>query len=292
MAETVLRVEGVCQWFTLQKRRFDAVCDVSFDIAAGEFFGIVGESGSGKSTLARTIAQALPARAGRVFLYDWEITDPAVRRVRRKQIGKELQLVFQEVQDAVNLRMRVLDAVVEPLRIVGQGTAAQQRERAVQGLCALGLPESLLARDLHEISGGQLQRLTICRALMCDPAVLIADEALSSQDVSMQSQVAQVLRERCERGKSNILIAHDLSLVRAVCDRVAVMQRGRLVECAPVEQLMRHPLHPYTQALLSAIPSPDPAVQLQERVHQPPQVDPTTQVWIQAAPGHWVLQDA
>lgn len=293
MAETVLRVEGISQWFTLQKKRFDAVCDVRFCVQAGEFFGIVGESGSGKSTLARTIVQALPPRAGRIYLYDWEITDAKVRRAHRKQIGRELQLVFQEVQDAVNLRMRVLDAVTEPLRIAGEGTAAQQKERAVQGLLALGLPESLLMRELYELSGGQLQRLTLARALMTDPAVLIADEALSSQDVSMQAQVADVLRRRCAAGKSNVLIAHDLSLVRAVCDRVAVMQCGRLVECAPTEQLVAHPLHPYTQALLRAIPSPDPAVRLaQPQRVKPQRAQSESKIWTEVTPGHWVLQDA
>ena len=293
MAETVLRVEGISQWFMLQKKRFDAVCDVHFDVRAGEFFGIVGESGSGKSTLARTIVQALPPKTGRVYLYDWDITDARVRRAHRKQIGRELQLVFQEVQDAVNLRMRVLDAVAEPLRIAGEGTPAQRRERAAQRLRILGLPESLFLRELHELSGGQLQRLTMARALMTDPAVLIADEALSSQDVSMQAQVVDVLRRRCEAGKSNVLIAHDLSLVRAVCDRVAVMQGGRLVECAPTEQLMAQPLHPYTQALLRAIPSPDPAVRLAAPQRVAGQREQgAAKIWTEVAPAHWVLQDA
>jgi peptide/nickel transport system ATP-binding protein/oligopeptide transport system ATP-binding protein len=234
-----------------------AVDDVSFTIEEGEMFGLVGESGSGKSTTGRCILRLIEPTAGEVRFRGENVLDFSTSRMRLAR--RDMQIVFQDPFSSLNPRMRVGDIVEEPLVIHELGTKPERRARVAELFDLVGLEPGHVARYPHEFSGGQRQRIGIARALALNPAFVIADEAVSALDVSIQAQVVRLLMDLKERLKLTYLfIAHDLRLVEHICTRVAVMYMGRIVEIGATRALFSTPTHPYTRALLSAIPVLDP----------------------------------
>ncbi len=235
-----------------------AVDGISFEIAKGETLGLVGESGCGKTTAGRTILGLYPPTAGQVWIDGIEVSQakgPALRALRRKA-----QMIFQDPYASLNPRWTVAAIIAEPLRVHHICATPQERAERVRELMArVGLSPRLLNRFPHEFSGGQRQRIGIARALASQPAFIVCDEPISALDVSIQAQVVNLLEDlQDEFGLTYLFIAHDLSMVRHICDRVAVMYLGVIVELGPRDELYEQPLHPYTQALLSAVPIPDP----------------------------------
>jgi oligopeptide/dipeptide ABC transporter ATP-binding protein len=264
MAQPILVAEHVAKHYPLKGAGFSrrrgrvlAVADVSLSVAAGEVFGLVGESGCGKSTLGRALLRLEDPTAGRVLFNGENIAafDPP----RLKQFRREAQIIYQDPYSSLNPRRQIGDLVAEPLDIHRVGTPAERRERVAWLLKVVGLLPEHARRYPHEFSGGQRQRIVIARALALNPLLLLADEPVSALDVSIQAQVINLLKELQSRfNLTYIFISHDLSLVEYISDRVAVMYLGRLVELASKQELYRTPSHPYTQALLSAAPVPDP----------------------------------
>jgi peptide/nickel transport system ATP-binding protein/oligopeptide transport system ATP-binding protein len=234
-----------------------AVDDVSFTIAEGEMFGLVGESGSGKSTTGRCILRLIEPSSGEVRFRGENVL--AFSKSRMRLARRDMQIVFQDPFSSLNPRMRVGDIVEEPLVIHGLGSIPERRQRVAELFQLVGLEPDHLRRYPHEFSGGQRQRIGIARALALNPALIIADEAVSALDVSIQAQVVRLLLDLQQRFKLTYLfIAHDLRLVENICSRVAVMYLGRIVEMGETRALFAQPTHPYTRALLSAIPVLDP----------------------------------
>jgi peptide/nickel transport system ATP-binding protein len=265
MAEPLLAAEGVSRSFEMRsripfarRRRLQAVAEVSLAVAAGETVGLVGESGSGKSTFGRVVAGVLPASSGTVRFGGAPLADPRDGTARRAQ-ARRLQLVFQDTLGALNPRLTIGRQVREVLDIHALHPAAERMDRALAALAEVGIAPAMMARYPHEISGGQRQRVVIARALVAGPELLVCDEPVSALDVSVQAQVIALLQAlRRERGLACLFISHDLRVVRQVCDRVAVMYLGTVVEQAPRAALFARPLHPYTRALLAAVPVDDP----------------------------------
>jgi ABC-type oligopeptide transport system ATPase subunit len=234
-----------------------AVDDVSFSIEEGEMFGLVGESGSGKSTTGRCILRLIEPTSGNVFFRGENVLQ--FSRPRMRQARRDMQIVFQDPYSSLNPRMRAGDIVEEPLIIHKLGSKAERRARVRELFNLVGLDQTHLTRFPHEFSGGQRQRIGIARALALSPALVIADEAVSALDVSIQAQVVRLMLELKDRLKLTYLfIAHDLRLVENICDRVAVMYLGKIVEMGSTHTLFSSPKHPYTRALLSAVPVLDP----------------------------------
>jgi peptide/nickel transport system ATP-binding protein/oligopeptide transport system ATP-binding protein len=249
-----------------------AVDDVSFSIAEGETFGLVGESGSGKTTTGRCILRLIEPTSGQVRFRGEDVL--GFSRTRLRQARREMQIVFQDPYSSLNPRMRVGHIVEEPLIVHRTGPKAQRRARVAELFELVGLDPSQLSRYPHQFSGGQRQRIGLARALALSPSFIIADEPVSALDVSVQAQVVNLLMDLQERLKLTYLfIAHDLRLVRHICDRVAVMYLGKIVEMGPAERLFEAPAHPYTRALLSAIPVPDPDAVRQRIVLDPASFD-------------------
>jgi ABC-type oligopeptide transport system ATPase subunit len=241
---------------------------VSFSIDEGETFGLVGESGSGKTTTGRCILRLIEPSSGEVRFKGEDVL--AFSRTRMRQARKDMQIVFQDPYSSLNPRMRVGDIVEEPLVIHKTGPRAERRARVGELFELVGLDPSQLSRYPHQFSGGQRQRIGLARALALHPSLVIADEPVSALDVSVQAQVINLLMDLQDRLKLTYLfIAHDLRLVRHICSRVAVMYLGRIVEMGPTERLFEAPAHPYTRALLSAIPMPDPDAPRQRIVLDP-----------------------
>ena len=260
----LLEVSHLTKHFTRSKGWFatpsivKAVDDVSFAIEKGETFGLVGESGSGKTTTGRCILRLIEPSSGDVRFAGEDVLAFSPQRMRAAR--RDMQSVFQDPYASLNPRMRVGAIVEEPLVIHKVGTDAERRMQVADLFSLVGLDPSWVARYPHEFSGGQRQRIGLARALALNPSLVIADEPVSALDVSVQAQVVNLLLELQERLKLTYLfIAHDLRLVEHICDRVAVMYRGRIVELAAARELFASPRHPYTQALLSAIPVVDPA---------------------------------
>jgi oligopeptide transport system ATP-binding protein len=234
-----------------------AVDGVTFDIYKGETLGLVGESGCGKSTTGRTILQLLAPTAGEVKFLDKDLTTLPKEELRKTR--RNMQMIFQDPYASLNPRMTVSRIVGEPLEIHNIGNANSRKERVQELLRVVGLNPYFVNRYPHEFSGGQRQRIGIARALATNPSFIVADEPISALDVSIQAQVVNLLDDlKAELGLTYLFIAHDLSMVRYISDRVAVMYLGRIVELAERDELYEHPLHPYSQALLSAIPIADP----------------------------------
>jgi oligopeptide transport system ATP-binding protein len=238
---------------------------VSFEIREGETLGLVGESGCGKSTLARLVAQLIPVTSGRIYLGDVELTKVHGEELRQQR--RYLQIIFQDPFASLNPRMTVGDIVAEPLANFGVMTGTKRRERVGELLEIVGLNPDFTNRYPHEFSGGQRQRVGIARALALNPRLVICDEAVSALDVSIQAQIMNLL-EDLQRifSLTYLFIAHDLSVVRHISDRVMVMYLGKVVEIADSVEIYIAPKHPYTKALLSAIPVPDPKVQRGRRL--------------------------
>ena len=234
-----------------------AVDDVSFAIEPGEMFGVVGESGSGKSTMGRCILRLIEPDAGDVLFRGENVLQFSKARLRAAR--RDMQIVFQDPYSSLNPRMRVGDIVEEPLIIHRLGTKAERRARVAELFDLVGLDADHIQRYPHEFSGGQRQRIGIARALALNPALVIADEAVSALDVSIQAQVVRLLMDvRARLSLTFLFIAHDLRLVEHICNRVAVMYLGRIVEIGDTKALFSQPAHPYTRALLSAVPVLDP----------------------------------
>ena len=245
-----------------------AVDGVTFQISEGETFGLVGESGSGKTTTGRCILRLVEPTSGEVRFKGEDVLQFPPQRLR--QARREMQIVFQDPYSSLNPRMRAVDIVEEPLVIHRTGPKAERRARVAHLFELVGLDPSHLSRYPHEFSGGQRQRIGLARALALNPSFIIADEPVSALDVSVQAQVINLLMDLQQRLRLTYLfIAHDLRLVRHICPRVAVMYLGRIVEMGPTEALFHAPAHPYTRALLSAIPVPDPAAPRQRIVLDP-----------------------
>ena len=257
--EKLLDVQDLTVQFGSKRRPFTAVDRVSFHIFKGETFGLVGESGSGKTTIGRAIIRIHPAAGGKV-VFDGRQINGRIPRELDREVTRRIQMIFQDPMASLNERAKVDYIVSEGLYSNGfHLSKAERDERVAQALNDVGLLPEFASRFPHEFSGGQRQRIGIARALIMEPDFIIADEPISALDVSIRAQVLNLLSElQKARGLTYLFIAHDLSVVRFICDRIAVIHKGQIVELAESEELFAHPFHPYTQALLSAIPQPDP----------------------------------
>jgi len=263
-ADAILRVDGLSMYFPIfegllrkQVGEVKAVDDVSFTINRGETLGLVGESGCGKSTTGRTILKLYQPTAGRIELEGKDITDLSGAELR--QTRPHMQMIFQDPQACLNPRMTVGSIIAEPLDEHTKLKRRQKRERVRELLNAVGMNPDFENRYPHEFSGGQRQRIGIARALALEPKFIICDEPIAALDVSIQAQVVNLLEDlQSQHDLTYLFISHDLSMVRHIADRIAVMYLGKLVELAPRDQLYATPRHPYTRALLSAVPEPDP----------------------------------
>jgi len=272
-AEPLVQVRGLVKHFPLTRGiviqrkvgAVQAVDGVDFDVMRGETLGIVGETGCGKSTTARLIMRLLEPTSGEIRFDGQDIT--ALKGSRLKAIRREMQMIFQDPYSSLNPRKTIGATIAEPFAIHGLLEGKGERKRAVQELLeTVGLSPEHYNRYPHEFSGGQRQRIGVARALALKPKLLIADEPVSALDVSIQAQVLNLLREmQRELGLTLVFIAHDLSVVRHMCDRVAVMYLGRIVEIGPGDALYDYPRHPYTGALLSAVPIADPTLRADDR---------------------------
>jgi oligopeptide/dipeptide ABC transporter ATP-binding protein len=256
-AEPLLSLRGLSRHFTVSRRTLKAVESIDLDVAAGETVGIVGESGCGKSTLGRTIKGIYRPTAGTIRFHGQDIT----QHDRRADLAysRQMQMIFQDPYSSLNPRMTVRELIGEGLAIHKLGSAAERRARIEEMMGLVGLNREYLNRFPHEFSGGQRQRIAIARALVVSPDFVVCDEPISALDVSIRGQIVNLLRDLQRRiGLTYLFIAHDLSMVKYISDRVGVMYLGRLVEIAPKKELFDNPRHPYTRALLSSIPLPDP----------------------------------
>jgi oligopeptide transport system ATP-binding protein len=266
MPESFLEVHDLKTYFLVEESvlfrrevgKVKAVDGVSFALAQGEALGLVGESGCGKSTLGRTILQLIPATSGSVVLEGRHLNSLRGRQLRSAR--RDFQMIFQDPYASLNPRMTVFDALSEALRSHRKIPRTELRPRVVELMRTVGLLPGALNKYPHEFSGGQRQRIAIARALAVEPKLIIADEPVSALDVSIQAQIINLIAQiRRAMNLTLIFISHDLSVVRHVADRIAVMYLGRIVELGPPDEVLVRPQHPYTKALLSAVPIPDPA---------------------------------
>ena len=291
--EVLLSVKNMSVCFGKGKHLFRAVDNVSFDIYKGETFGLVGESGSGKTTIGRTIIRINPTTSGEIFFKGEKINGKISRELDRR-VTREIQMIFQDPMASLNERAKVDYIVSEGLLSSGEKLPeAERRARVEKALSEVGLLPEFASRFPHEFSGGQRQRIGVARALIMQPDFVIADEPISALDVSIRAQVLNLLSDlQQERGLTYLFISHDLSVMRFICDRIAVIHKGVLVELAETEKLFAHPLHPYTRALLSAIPLPDPAREKNKKleVYDPTQHDYSVDKpsWVEIEEGHMI----
>ncbi len=292
--EVLVSVKDLKVRFGVKSRPFYAVNGVSFDIYRGETFGLVGESGSGKTTIGRALVRIHPASAGEITFGGQRISGQIDKDLDRL-VTRKIQMVFQDPMASLNERAKVSYIVAEGLQSAKKKMSALDRAQAVsKALSDVGLLPEFASRFPHEFSGGQRQRIGIARALIMEPEFIVADEPISALDVSIRAQVLNLLsRLKRERNLTYLLISHDLSVMRFICDRIAVIYKGVLVELAETQRLFEMPLHPYTRALLSAIPLVDP---VQERkkvltVYHPEvhRYDVLPPEWLEIEPDHFIL---
>ena len=292
--EPLLQVRDMEVTFGKGKKKFVAVKGVTFDIYKGETFGLVGESGSGKTTIGRAIIRINPISAGEVTFKGQRISGKISRQLD-KQVTQKIQMIFQDPMASLNERAKVDYIVSEGLINVHPDISKEEREAAVsKALSDVGLLPEFASRFPHEFSGGQRQRIGIARSLIMEPEFIIADEPISALDVSIRAQVLNLMSKlQKERGLTYLFIAHDLSVMRFICDRIAVIHKGVIVELSETEKLFAHPLHPYTRALLSAIPMPDPESEREKvlEVYNPSchHYETDKPVWTEIEPGHFIM---
>ncbi|WP_114603726.1 ATP-binding cassette domain-containing protein [Staphylococcus sp. EZ-P03] len=261
--EVILEIKNVKKYFNIGKpTEVKAVDDVSLDVFKGETFGLVGESGCGKSTLGRTIMHLYQATSGEV-LYEGRDSQKFKNKKEKLEFTQSVQMIFQDPYASLNPRFKIIDIISEGLDVQKLHSSKKERKEKVFELLELvGLNKESAYRYPHEFSGGQRQRIGIARALAVNPKVIIADEPISALDVSIQAQVVNLLQElQKSMGLTVLFIAHDLSMVKYISDRIGVMYKGKLVELGDVEEIYNHPLHPYTKSLLSAIPIANPKLE-------------------------------
>ncbi len=292
--EVLLSARNIGVTFGRGRYAFHAVRGVSFDIYRGETFGIVGESGSGKTTIGRTIMRIQPLSDGEILFKGQRISG-RIPHALDQEITRQIQMIFQDPMASLNERAKVEYIVAEGLYAMHKHVSREYVSEAVaRTLSAVGLLPEFASRFPHEFSGGQRQRIGIARALIMEPEFIIADEPISALDVSIRAQVLNLLsRLQRERALTYLFISHDLSVMRFICDRIAVVHLGQIVELADTDTLYRHPLHPYTRALLSAIPLPNPHVEHKKKllVYDPSVHDYTKDLpeFCEIEPGHFVL---
>jgi peptide/nickel transport system ATP-binding protein len=273
--EPLLSIKNLCKYFPIYDKGLfkkqvglvRAVSDVSFDLYHGETLGIVGESGCGKTTMGRCVLRAIDPTSGRLDLNlkNSKIDLAAIKESKMKPFRKEMQMIFQDPFASLNPRMTIGQIIEEPLIVQGMKDRKENKKRVDEMLEKVGLRAQYRNRYPHAFSGGQRQRVGIAKALILNPSLVVCDEAVSALDVSVQAQVVNLLQDLQEDlGLTYIFIAHDLSVVKHICDRVAVMYAGRIVELSPTQELFENPKHPYTQALLASIPNPNPKKPLGE----------------------------
>jgi len=276
--ETLISVENLTKWFPVSFGFFStilarkqlfvrAVDGVSFDIKKGEIFGLVGESGSGKTTTGKLILRLIEPTSGTIRFKDQEIT--ALPESKLKHLRREMQIIFQDPYESLNPRMTISNIVSEPLLVQGLGNPAENKEKVTKILDDVELvpPKEFLFRYPHELSGGQRQRVAVARAFILSPEFLVADEPVSMLDVSIRGEILNLMVSLVEKyGASFLYITHDLAVARHMCDRIAVMYLGKIMEKGSIEKIVYEPLHPYTRALISAVPEPDPTLKRSEIV--------------------------
>jgi len=293
--EKILEIKNLSQYFKLDKNTVvKAVDNITFEIYKGEIFGLVGESGSGKSTLGRSIIKLHEATSGEIIYKGNKISDKKIYKKEKKFLNKSMQIIFQDSTSSLNPRMTVGDIIAEPLKIQGIYNSKEERLNKVYEMLSLvGLDKSYINRYPTEFSGGQRQRIGIARALCINPEFIVADEPIASLDVSIQAQIVNLFKKlQRERDLTCLFIAHDLSMVRHISDRIGVMYNGKLVELAEANELYNNPIHPYTKSLLSAIPVPDPKyarrrnkIKYDNRMHDYSKDKPK---WTEISSGHYV----
>ena len=288
--EKLIELKDLQISFGTGRKKFVAVDHVNFDIYKGETFSLVGESGSGKTTIGRAILRINPTSAGDIYFKGQKINGKISKELDTEVIRK-CQMIFQDPMASLNERAKVDYIVSEGLINFHLYKDEKEREEKVQKvLREVGLLPEFASRFPHEFSGGQRQRIGIARALIMEPEFIVADEPISALDVSIRAQVLNRLKK--DRGLTYLFIAHDLSVVRFISDRIAVIHKGRIVELAESEELFRHPLHPYTKALLSAVPIPDPEIEKKKKliVYDPSVHDYSVDkpIWEEILPGHFV----
>ncbi|MCL2866890.1 MAG: ABC transporter ATP-binding protein [Clostridia bacterium] len=287
----ILKTDRLHVSFGRARNKFIAVKDVSFDIYQGETFGLVGESGSGKTTIGRTIIRIHRAYSGSVF-FKGQIISGRIERELDRELPQRIQMIFQDPMASLNERAKIDYIVSEGIR--GRGLPKKEIDKRVEAaLLDVGLLPEFAYRFPHEFSGGQRQRIGIARALIMNPEIIIADEPISALDVSIRAQILNLmadLKKKC--GLTYLFISHDLSVMRFICDRIAVIHLGRIVEMAETETLFKHPIHPYTKALLSAVPQPNPQVEKRKKliVYSPAMhhYDTYLPSFVQIEPDHYV----
>ena len=290
----LLSVRNMDVTFGKGKNAFKAVNNVSFDVYRGETFGLVGESGSGKTTIGRAIIRINKLSAGEV-IYDGKRISGQIDHETDREVIKNIQMIFQDPMASLNERAKVDYIVSEGLTNIRHDLSHEEiEERVAKALLDVGLLPEFASRFPHEFSGGQRQRIGIARCLVMDPEFIIADEPISALDVSIRAQVLNLMSKlQQKRGLTYLFIAHDLSVMRFICNRIAVIHKGVIVELAETEELFKHPLHPYTRVLLSAVPVPNPHVEQKKKVLV---YDPSCHnysanerpMWLEIAPGHFV----
>ncbi|WP_195940246.1 ABC transporter ATP-binding protein [Romboutsia sp. 1001713B170131_170501_G6] len=293
--KVLLKVKNLKQHFKIDRNTtVKAVDDVSFEIYEGETFGLVGESGSGKSTTGRAIIRLYDPTSGEIEFDGKNISSKKLKKDEKNHVNKNMQMIFQDPMACLNPRMTVTDIIAEGLDVHGLcKTKEERRDKVYELLKTVGLNEQHASRYPHEFSGGQRQRIGIARALAIQPKFIIADEPISALDVSIQAQVVNLLRKlQKENGLTYLFIAHDLSMVKYISDRIGVMHKGKLVELTTADELYENPLHPYTKSLLSAIPLPDPDYEKNRvRIKYDPSIhDYSTESpeWVEIRPGHFI----